>query len=322
MRRVSIGLLGCGTVGRGFVELLGRERDRIRAREDVDLQIHKILVRDTEKRRPSVNPSLLTTSAIDVLDDGCDLIVELVGGVHCAGAYVRRAIENGRNVVTANKALLAECGRELFDSAAKHRVQIGFEASVCGAIPIVRALTRGLAGDRVREVSGIFNGTCNYILTRMEQDDLHFDAALRLAQERGFAEADPSLDVSGRDAAQKLAILAELAFGRVENPSPIKLRGIEDVTRGEIEQARSRRCVVRHVASARRVAGGVELRVERRELPEFHPLAAVRDENNAVMVRSRAAGEMFFVGKGAGAMPTASAVLSDVIEIARVGSGP
>ena len=321
MRRVNIGLLGCGTVGRGFVELLGRERERIRGREGIDLQIRKILVRDETKGRPNINPALFTTSAVDVLDcdsdGGCDVVVELVGGVHCAGAYVRRAIDNGRNVVTANKALLAECGHELFDAAAKQQVRIGFEASVCGAIPIVRALTRSLAGDHVREISGIFNGTCNYILTRMEQDDLDFDAALRLAQERGFAEADPSLDVGGQDAAQKLLILAELAFGRVENPSHIKLRGIEDVSRNEIEQARARRCVVRHVASARRVAGGVELRVERRELPEFHPLAAVRDENNAVMVRSRAAGEMFFVGKGAGAMPTAAAVLSDVIEIAR-----
>jgi len=317
MRRINIGLLGCGTVGRGFVELVARERERIRAREGIDLQIRKILVRDESKSRPNIHPSLFTTSAVDVLDDGCDVIVELVGGVHCAGAYVRRAIDNGRNVVTANKALLAECGHELFESAAKQNVRIGFEASVCGAIPIVRALTRGLAGDRVREISGILNGTCNYILTRMEQDDLDFDAALRLAQERGFAEADPSLDIGGQDAAQKLHILAELAFGRVENPSHIKLRGIEDVSHAEIEQARARRCVVRHVASARRVAGGVELRVERRELPEFHPLAAVRDENNAVMVRSRAAGEMFFVGKGAGAMPTAAAVLSDVIEIAR-----
>jgi homoserine dehydrogenase len=321
MRRVNIGLLGCGTVGRGFVELLGRERERIRGREGVDLQLRRILVRDESKRRPDINPALLTTSAIDVLDadthGGCDVVVELVGGVHSAGAYVRRAIDNGRNVVTANKALLAECGHELFEAAAKQRVRIGFEASVCGAIPIVRALTRGLAGDRVQEVSGILNGTCNYILTRMEQDDLDFEAALRLAQERGFAEADPSLDVGGQDAAQKLTILAELAFGRVENPSHIKLRGIEDVTKSEIEQARARRCVVRHVATARRVAGGVELRVERRELAEFHPLAAVRDENNAVMVRARAAGEMFFVGKGAGAMPTAAAVLSDVIEIAR-----
>jgi homoserine dehydrogenase len=315
MRRVNIGLLGCGTVGRGFVDLVARERERIRGRDGVDLQIRKILVRDETKRRPGINPSLLTTSAIDVLDDGCDLVVELVGGVHCAGAYVRRAIDNGRNVVTANKALLAECGHELFDSAAKHNVRIGFEASVCGAIPIVRALTRGLAGDRVVEISGILNGTCNYILTRMEQDDLDFDAALRLAQERGFAEADPALDVGGHDAAQKLRILAEIAFGHGEVRA--RAHGITDVTKAEIEQARARRCVVRHVASARRVAGGVDLRVERRELPEFHPLAAVRDENNAVAVRARAAGEMFFAGKGAGAMPTAAAVLSDVIEIAR-----
>src|SRR5438105_3626491 len=314
MRRVSIGLLGCGTVGRGFVELLGRERERIRGREGIDLQIRKILVRDESKSRPNIHPSLFTTSAVDVLDDGCDVIVELVGGVHCAGAYVRRAIDNGRNVVTANKALLAECGHELFESAAKQNVRIGFEASVCGAIPIVRALTRGLAGDRVREISGILNGTCNYILTRMEQDDLEFDAALRLAQARGFAEADPSLDIGGHDAAQKLRILAEIAFG--QRDVRLRVHGITDVTKDEIEQARARRCVVRHVASARRVAGGVELRVERRELPEFHPLAAVRDENNAVVVRARAAGEMFFAGKGAGAMPTAAAVLSDVIEIA------
>jgi homoserine dehydrogenase len=313
VRRVNIGLLGCGTVGRGFVDLLGRERERIRGRHGVDLQIRRILVRDGKKQRADIHPSLFTTSAIDVLDDGCDVVVELVGGVHSAGAYVRRAIDNGRNVVTANKALLAECGYELFEAAARQQVRIGFEASVCGAIPIVRALTRGLAGDRVAEVSGILNGTCNYILTRMEQDDLEFDAALRLAQERGFAEADPSLDVGGDDAAQKLRILAELAFGHVD--MRVRVHGIADVTRSEIEQARARRCVVRHVASARRVAGGVELRVERRELPEFHPLAAVRDENNAVVLRARAAGEMFFVGKGAGAMPTAAAVLSDVIEM-------
>jgi len=319
MRRVSIGLLGCGTVGRGFVELLGRERDRIRARDGIDLQIKRILVRDPEKRRPDVNPALLTTSAVEVLDDGCDVIVELVGGVHSAGAFVRRAIENGRDVVTANKALLADCGHELFAAAARQRVRIGFEASVCGAIPIVRALARGLAGDRVREINGILNGTCNYILTRMEQDDLDFDAALRLAQERGFAEADPALDVGGHDAAQKLRILAELAFGRRD--MNLRVHGIEDVTRAEIEQARARRCVVRHVASGRRIAGGVELRVERRELPEFHPLAAVRDENNAVMLRARAAGDMLFVGKGAGSLPTASAVLSDVIEIA-IGASP
>jgi homoserine dehydrogenase len=314
MRRVNIGLLGCGTIGGGFVELLARERERIRGRHGIDLAIKGILVRDADKRRPGVNPSLLTTSAIDVIDGDCDIVVELVGGVDCAGAYVRRAIGRGRSVVTANKALLAGSGRELFASAASRGVRIGFEASVCGGIPIIRALVRGLAGDRVESISGILNGTTNYILTRMESDGVDFAAALRLAQARGFAEADPSLDVGGEDAAQKLRILSELAFGaeRVR----LRVHGIADVTPEEIEQARSRRCVVRHVATARRVAGGLDLRVERRELPEFHPLAAVRDENNAVVLKGRAVGELTFVGKGAGSLPTAAAVLSDVIEIA------
>jgi len=318
MRRINIGLLGCGTVGRGFVDLLARERERIRGRDGVDIAVRRILVRDADKPRPGINPSLFSTSAIDILDDGCDIIVELVGGVHSAGAFVRRALANGKHVVTANKALLADSGRELFAAAERNRVQIGFEASVCGGIPIVRALRHGLAGDCIESISGIVNGTCNYILTRMEQDDLEFDDALRLAQERGFAEADPSLDVGGQDAAQKLQILGEVAFG----PHHVNLRvhGIADVTHAEVEQARARRCVVRHVATARRVAGGVEMRVERRELPEFHPLAAIRDENNAVVIRGRAVGELMFQGKGAGSLPTAAAVLSDVIEIGRLSS--
>jgi homoserine dehydrogenase len=314
MRRITIGLLGCGTVGRGFVDLLARERERIRGRDGIDIAVRRILVRDADKPRPGINPSLFSTSAIDILDDGCDIIVELVGGVHSAAAFVRRALTNGKHVVTANKALLADSGRELFATAERNRLRIGFEASVCGGIPIVRVLRHGLAGDRIESISGIVNGTCNYILTRMEQDDLEFDAALRLAQERGFAEGDPALDVGGEDAAQKLRILGELAFG----PAHVNMRvhGIADVTHAEIEQARARRCVVRHVATARRVAGGVEMRVERRELPEFHPLAAIRDENNAVVIRGRAVGELMFQGKGAGSLPTAAAVLSDVIEIA------
>ncbi|MBV8545628.1 MAG: homoserine dehydrogenase [Acidobacteria bacterium] len=314
MRRINIGLLGCGTVGRGFVDLLARERERIRGRDGVDIAVRRILVRDADKPRPGINPSLLSTAALDILDDGCDIIVELVGGVHSAGAFVRRALANGKHVVTANKALLADSGRELFASAERNRVRIGFEASVCGGIPIVRALRLGLAGDRIESISGILNGTCNYILTRMEQDDLEFDGALRLAKERGFAEADSALDVGGEDAAQKLRILGELAFG----PQHVNMRvhGIGDVTHAEIEQARARRCVVRHVATARQVGGGIEMRVERRELPEFHPLAGIRDENNAVVIRGRAVGELMFQGKGAGSLPTAAAVLSDVIEIA------
>jgi homoserine dehydrogenase len=313
MREVTIGLLGCGTVGQGFVHLIDRERERIRARDGVDLRVRRILVRDTDKPRPGIDRTLLTTNAIDVIDD-CDLLVELIGGVHSAGAYVRRALRVGRDVVTANKALLAESGRELFSTAAASGARIGFEASVCGGIPIIRAIERGLAGDSIESITGILNGTCNYILTRMEEGGLDFAAALRMAQERGFAEADPTLDVTGADALQKLQILGELAFGPQHARS--RVHGIEDVSREEIEQARSRRCVVRHIASARHVAGGVELRVERRELPETHPLASVRDENNAVIVRAKAAGELIFVGKGAGSLPTASAVLSDVIEIA------
>jgi len=315
MRRVTIGLLGCGNVGRGFVDLLGRERERIRGRDGIDVAISKILVRDPTMPRAGVNPALLSTSAMEVLDSGCDIIVELVGGIHSAGAFARRALDNAQHLVTANKALLADSGYELFAAAKKKRLLVGFEASVCGGIPIVRVLRHGLAGDRVESLMGILNGTCNYILTRMEQDDLDFADALQLARERGFAEADATLDISGEDAGQKLRILSALAFG--SETLRLRTHGIADVTRDEIEQARARRCVVRHVATARRVAGGVELRVERRELPESHPLASVRDENNAVIVRGRAVGELMFQGKGAGSLPTAAAVLSDVIEIAR-----
>jgi homoserine dehydrogenase len=313
MRRVNIGLLGCGTVGRGFVELIDRQRDEIRRRAGVDLRINRILVRDVDKARPGIDRSRLTNDAAEVIDD-CHVVVELIGGIHSAGAYVRRALRSGRDVVTANKALLAETGRELFAIAGRAGARIGFEASVGGGIPIIRAIERGLAGDSIDSISGILNGTCNYILTRMEQQELDFAEALRLAQELGFAEADPRLDVSGEDALQKLRILAGLAFGDCH--PRIRVHGITDVTRQEIEQARSRRCVVRHVASARRLPGAVELWVERRELPDMHPLAAIRDENNGIIVRGRAVGEMLFAGKGAGSLPTAAAVLSDVIEIA------
>ena len=270
-------------------------------------------MRDAAKPRPGINPALFTTSAIDVLDDGCDIIVELVGGVHAAGAFVRRALRTGHHVVTANKALLADSGRELFAAARTHGVRIGFEASVCGGIPIVGALRRGLAGDRIESISGILNGTCNYILTRMEQDDLEFDGrAARWRRSAGSRRPIRRSTSAATMPRRSCASSSELAFG----PMTMRLRvhGIADVTRAEIEQARGRRCVVRHVAAARRVAGGIEMRVERRELPESHPLAAVRDENNAVVIRGRAVGEMMFQGKGAGSLPTAAAVLSDVIE--------
>ena len=312
MRRVGIGLLGCGTVGGGFVRLVTRERERIRARHGVDVEITRILVRDPHKERPGVRRDLLTTSAIDVIDADCDLIVEVIGGVHCAGAYVRRAIARGRDVVTANKALLSASGADLFDAAARGGVEIGFEASVCGGVPVIGAVRRGLAGDSIESIAGILNGTSNYVLCRMAEG-LDLPEAVLCAQEAGFAEADPSLDLEGQDAAQKLAILAQLAFD-----APVRrtaVRGIADVTREDVERERASGRVIRQVAEAYRVAGGVDLVVEPRAVPASHPFARIVDEQNAVVIRGRAVGDVFLSGRGAGSMPTAAAVLSDVLDL-------
>jgi len=313
MKRVRIGLLGCGTVGGGFVRLVEQERERIRSRFGVDLELGRVLVRDLTKERPGVDPSSLTTSAIDVLDDDCDVVVEVIGGVHTAGTFIRRALSRGRDVVTANKALLALNGAELFTAAAHRGVSIGFEASVCGGVPVIGAIRRGLAGDSIESLTGILNGTSNYVLCRMEEG-LELENAVAIAQANGFAEADPWLDLSGEDAAQKLGILAQIAFD-----VPVRrlsVTGIGGVSRGEIERARAVESVVRLVAEARRVTGGVELEVAPRRLPREHPLARVVDEQNAVLVRGRAVGDVFFSGRGAGSMPTAAAVLSDVIALA------
>ena len=295
------------------MHLVDRERVRIRARFGIDLHIERILVRDLTKERRGVDRDLLTDDAIDIVDADLDLIVEVIGGIDHAGTYVRRAIAQKRHVVTANKALLAATGSELFAAAARNRVALGFEASVCGGVPVVGALRRGLAGDSIESIRGVLNGTSNYVLCRMAEGLDRADAVLR-AQEAGFAEADPTLDVSGEDAAQKLAILAALAFD-----APVRRRsvtGIDVVTSDDVENARKRGCVIRQVAEASRIAGGVKLVVEPREIAAGDPLARVVDEQNAVVIRGRAVGEIFLSGRGAGAMPTAAAVLSDVLSAA------
>lgn len=313
MNRVDIGLLGCGTVGRGLVRLVDLERSRLRSRYGLDLSIRKIAVRDLTKLRPGVDERLLTTCTSEAVQAG-DIVVEAIGGIEPARSLIRTAIALGRDVVTANKALLAESGADIFAKAAARGVSVGFEASVCGGIPVIRALQRGLAGDSIESVSGILNGTCNFVLTRME-DGTSFEAALRLAQERGFAEADPSLDVDGHDAVQKLQLLASIAF-EGQRPAEIDVSGIRGVSTDDVAAARSRGSVLRHVASAESDGGRVRLRVAVREIPDCDPLARVRDESNAVLIRGRSVGDVFLTGRGAGAMPTAAAVLSDVIEIA------
>lgn len=312
MHTLRIGLLGCGVVGGGFVRLLASDRERILSRYGLDIEVSRILVRDLDRIRPGVESRLLTRSAIEVIDRDCDVVVELIGGTASASCFIRRAIDLGRDVVTANKALLAERGGEIFSAAAKRGVAVGFEASICGAIPIIRALQRGLAGDTIERITGILNGTCNYILTRMERG-LSFGEALSAAQKNGFAEADATLDVDGIDASQKLQILAGLAFD-----APVRrqiVTGIRTLTTADLENAARRGKSIRLIAEAQRIPGGVELRVEPREIATDDPLARVVDENNAVQIRGRAAGELLLVGKGAGSMPTATAVLSDVVEI-------
>ena len=316
-RKLKVGLLGCGTVGSGLVELINRNNSLIRRRAGVELSITKSLVRDPLKERAdSVDRDLLTTNADKVINNGCDLVVELVGGIEPAREFIQRSLSGNKHVVTANKALLSIEGYSLMKAAEIQSVRLGFEASVCGGIPIIRALRNGLVGNHIQSLTGILNGTCNYILTRMSEDHMGFDEALAEAQARGFAEENPTLDIDGHDAAQKLKILAELAFNsRIEGPA-LETEGIRNLTHQDIEAARELGYVIKHVATAEVSEDAIGLHVGPVFLPKDHQLASIRDENNAVLVRGDAVGEMLFSGKGAGSLPSASAVLSDIVDIA------
>lgn len=322
MRKVRLGLLGCGVVGGGLVELLRRNREIVARRSGLDLDVRRVLVRDPRKERPC-DRSIVTTEPDAVLGDrDIDVVVEVMGGIEPARSYLSRAIDARKNVVTANKALLADSGGELFRRAAERRVRIGFEASVCGGIPIIRAIAGGLVGDRISSIAGIVNGTCNFILTRVAEEGRTFAEALAEAQRRGFAEADPSLDLDGRDAAQKLQLLAELAFGTPLAGARFPVEGIRPLEEEDVRAAGELGYVLKHVAIGRDCGDALDLRVHPALLPRTHPLAHVRDEFNGVVLRGDAVDEMVFIGKGAGALPTASAVLSDVIGIAGSGSEP
>ena len=316
VRKLKIGLLGCGTVGRGLVELVGRNATLIRQRSGVELRITKILVRDLEKERHGVDRALLTAQPDKVLKNGCDLVVELVGGIEPARSLIEQSLERGKHVVTANKAVLAVDGFNLIKTAELKKVRLGFEASVCGGIPIIRALRGGLVGNNIQRLSGILNGTCNYILTRMTEDGVEFEDALREAQVKGFAEADPTLDIDGHDAGQKLKILTQLAFSAQVDAGAVQVEGIREITADDVRAARELGFVIKHVATAELSEDAVSLGCAPVLLPASHQLAGIRDENNAVLVRGDAVGEMLFSGKGAGSLPSASAVLSDVVDIA------
>jgi homoserine dehydrogenase len=320
MRNIPVGLLGLGNVGSGVVKLLDDNAEAIRQRlGGATVELRRIAVREADKPRlVDVDPRLLTTSAAAVLeDDAIEIVVELIGGEAPARDYVLQAIERGKHVVTANKALLAAHGDELFAAAERRGVDVYYEASVGGGVPIIRALREGLASDRVDELVAIVNGTSNFLLTSMTDEARPFDEVLREAQEKGYAEADPALDVDGWDAAHKLCVLVPLCFGtriRVEQVLVEGLRGIEPI---DFKYAERFGYVIKPLVIGKDHGDSVEARVHPTLIPRRFMLAAVNGVYNAVYVSSYALGHSMYYGRGAGMMPTAVAVVSDVIEVAR-----
>ncbi len=319
---LRVALLGCGTVGSEVARLLTTHADDLAARVGRPLELVGIAVRRTARDRGDlpVDPALFTTDAESLATrEDVDVVVEVIGGIEPARSLILGALEAGASVVTANKALLAEDGATLFEAAEKHRRDLYYEAAVAGAIPLLRPLRESLAGDRVRRVMGIVNGTTNYILTRMTESGASFTDALEEAQALGYAEADPTADVEAFDAAAKAAILAALAFHTRVTAADVHREGMTAVTSADVASARAMGCVVKLLAIAEMSADGtsVGVRAHPAMIPLTHPLAAVREAFNAVFVECEAAGELMFYGRGAGGSPTASAVLGDIVAVAR-----
>jgi homoserine dehydrogenase len=316
---IRVGLLGLGTVGQGLVRLLGRNRDEYARRLGRPILVTHAYTRDLARKRDCdlAGITLVGDPQQLVREAPVDVIVELLGGLSPARELLLAAIARGKAVVTANKALLAEDGNRLFSAAREKGVPIAFEASVGGGIPIIRVLREGLAGNRVESLAGIINGTCNYILTQMAQRKVDFAAALAEAQQLGYAEADPTFDVDGVDAAHKLTILASLAFGIPLSYAGVAKEGIGHVTASDITLAAELGYRVKPLAIAKRAAGRVELRVHPTLVPAEHLLAKVDGVLNAVIVKGDALGESGYYGRGAGGDATASAVVADLLEIGR-----
>jgi homoserine dehydrogenase len=323
-RVLRVGLLGAGHVGAEVFRLMLANQDDLAARSGAGLVITKVAVRELKSDRPGIPRELLTDDAESIVTDpNIDLVIEVMGGVEPARTLILKAMENGKAVVTANKALLAKHGAELFHASDLADVDFYYEAAVAGAIPILRPLAESLVGDHVERVMGIINGTTNYILTRMHEAGASFEEALHEAQELGYAEADPTADVDGFDAAAKAAILAGLAFHTQVIDEDVYREGIRAITAEDVSVAKAMGFVIKllAIAEANEVHGSVEetisVRVHPTMIPVTHPLAAVRESFNAVFVKCESAGELMFYGRGAGGTPTASAILGDLVAVAR-----
>ncbi len=316
---VRVGLLGCGIVGAPLVRLLEANVELIARRSGVRIEVTRVAVQNVTKERDvALRPGVLTNDARSVVDDpDVDVVVELIGGIEPARSLILTALKSGKPVVTANKELLANVGEELFEAAAASGVDLLFEASVAGGIPLIRPLRESLVGERIRRVTGIVNGTTNYVLTRMTEERCSFATALAEAQELGYAERDPTADVDGFDAAAKAAIIASIAFGARVVAGDVSREGIRHVTSDDIGAAAELGYVVKLLAVTEEHDGAVSARVHPAMVPIAHPLASVRGSFNAVFIEGEAVGQLMLLGRGAGGGPSASAVLGDLIDAAK-----
>jgi homoserine dehydrogenase len=319
MKEIGVGIIGLGVVGAGVYEILMQHSDEIARRTGVKLAIRKTADLDESRRAQLAVPDgVFTKNADDIIrNESVDIVVELIGGYSPAGEYIVKSLSNRKHVVTANKALLAKQGGELAELASKNGVDLYFEASVAGGIPILKALKEGLAGNNINYIYGIVNGTCNYILSRMTYDKMGFERALKEAQKKGFAEANPTLDIEGDDSAHKLAILASIAFNTRIDFADIYVEGVTKLTQEDVEYADELGYVIKLLAIAKRSGDDIDVRVHPTLVSKTSLLASVRDEFNALLVDGDIVGTTMYYGKGAGRLPAASAVVSDLVDIGK-----
>lgn len=315
---VKVGLVGTGTVGGGCLDILRNHKEEFKRHFGIDIELTRVCSRQPEVAESYGLSDIFTTDFHEVIEDPeVDLVIELIGGTTFAKEVVIGALQNGKSVVTANKALMASCGEEVMSLAEEKGVEIAFEASVGGAIPIIVPLKHSLIANRIDSIMGIVNGTTNYMLTCMDEDGMSYEDALKEAQERGFAEADPTADVDGLDAAAKIAILASIAFNSRVTMNQVFTEGIRRISPVDLAMAHEMGYAVKLLAHAYRSDGGIDVRVHPTMIPESHQLATVNGVFNAIYTVGDAAGENMFFGEGAGAGPAASAVMGDVLEVAR-----
>ena len=314
----KIALLGMGTVGGGVYEIIEKQKEEMPFKIGAALEVVKVLVRNKAKYADRIPAEKLTDVWEDVIgDDSIDIVVEVMGGIEPARTYIKAALEKGKHVVTANKDLMAMHGHELLELAGEHHCDLLFEAAVAGGIPIIRPLKQCLAGNNITEIMGIINGTTNFILTKMMEVGMDFGEALQLATDLGYAEADPTADIEGYDAGRKLAIMASIAFHTSVTFDDVFTEGITKITAKDMRYAKEMGCSIKLLGIAKNTETGIEVKVHPTMIPENHPLAAVNDSFNAVFVHGDAVDDAMFYGRGAGALPTGSAVVGDIMDVAR-----